>query len=326
MKGHHIIAIGASSGGLDVLRKLMSQLPADLPAAILVVLHTAPNSPGMLGQILDTASPLPAANAEDGMPIENGRIYVAPPNYHLLVKDGRTRLVRGPRENLSRPAIDPLFRSVAVNYGPHAVGIILSGNLDDGTAGLWAIKQCNGITMVQDPDDALYPDMPFHALQAVQPDYCLALSEMSHKLAEIVYEPAKEWVPVPKDIALELKMIEKGIHDVKLTEDWGAPIAVSCPSCGGPLWELKGEEQPARYRCHIGHGYTTRTLLEDQDETIEEALWVALRTLKERSKMLEKLADNETQNGRTRTAETFRENAVTTEKYAEALKKLLEKV
>lgn len=325
MTGHPIIAIGASAGGVIALRELVSQLPASLPAALLVVVHTAPDSPGLLGHILDSASPLPAMNAEDKMVIEIGRIYVAPPDHHLLVKNGQTRLARGPRINRSRPAIDPLFRSVAVNYGPHAVGVILSGSLDDGTAGLWAIKQCNGMTIVQDPNDALYPDMPAHALEHVQPDYMLPLSEIGSQLSAIVHEPAKEWVPVPKHVALETKMMEKEIQEEDITA-WGAPVSMSCPACGGPLLQLTEVEQPPRYRCIVGHGYTVHTLLEDQDEAVEQALWTALRTLKERSKMLENLAATEAKNGRHKAASTFQESAQTANSQAELLQTVLEKV
>ena len=326
MNQYSIIAIGASAGGITALRDLVAQLPASLPAALLAVVHTASDAPGLLGAILDKASPLPAKNAEDGMLIQPGHIYVAPPDHHLLTKDGKARLVCGPRENLARPAIDPLFRSVAVNYGPYAIGIILSGNLDDGTAGLWAIKQCNGMTMVQCPDDALYPDMPAHALKYVQPDYCLPLADMGAALVKLLEQPVKEWVEVPKDIALELEMMEKGIHDMEITEEWGQPALLSCPNCGGPLWELNGEAQPLRYRCHVGHGYTVRTLLKEQNEKVEEALWVALRTLKERSNMLQDLADREKVNGRYKSADVFQEKAYSAKHQAEMLKNLLEKI
>jgi two-component system chemotaxis response regulator CheB len=205
------------------------------------------------------------------------------------------------------------------------VGVILSGYLDDGTAGLWAIKQCNGVTMVQDPSDALYPDMPAHALKYVQPDYVLLLSQIGTQLVTIVHEPAREWVPVPKHVALELKMMEKEIQkeDVK---DWGTPISMSCPACGGPLRQLTEAEQPPRYRCLVGHGYTIRTLLEDQDEAVEQALWIALRTLAERGNMLENLAESESKNGRHKAAAAFEESAQTANRHAELLRTVLEKV
>ncbi|HEX8145479.1 MAG TPA: chemotaxis protein CheB [Pyrinomonadaceae bacterium] len=178
MPTEQIICIGASSGGIETLRTLVTGLPADFSASIIVVLHTSAESPGILGAILDRSGPLPAANAVNREHIQPGRIYVAPPDYHTLVEPGTIRLMRGPKENRFRPAIDPLFRSAASVYGPMAVGVILSGNLDDGTAGLRAIKQLGGTTIVQDPEDALFSSMPRSALEHVRVDYCLPVAEM----------------------------------------------------------------------------------------------------------------------------------------------------
>ena len=175
MAGHDMVVVGTSSGGVEALMELCGGLPEDLPAAVFVVVHFPEGAPSVLPSILNRAGPLKAVHPEDGDPIENGRIYVAPPGLHLLVERGRVRLVRGPRENLHRPAVDPLFRTAAVAYGPRAVGVVLTGARDDGTAGLLAIKRRGGVAVVQDPDDALFSGMPQSALEYVDVDYCLPL-------------------------------------------------------------------------------------------------------------------------------------------------------
>lgn len=181
-----VVAIGASSGGLDVLSLICSALPPDFPSAVLVVVHTAPTSPAVLSEILDRAGPLRSVTAQDGQRLVRGRVYVAPPDRHLLVEPGTVRLTEGPKENRFRPAVDPLFRSVAQLYGPRAIGVVLSGNLDDGTAGLWAIKQMGGTTIVQDPADAQFRSMPQNAVWHVAPDYVIAGSRIGPWLDHLV--------------------------------------------------------------------------------------------------------------------------------------------
>src|SRR3954470_2925577 len=185
MPSHDIIVIGASAGGVETLKALVRGLPAELPAAVFVVLHVAPGGPGYLPQILAKAGPLPASFPEDGEAIANGRIYVAPPDHHLLLEPGRVRVVRGPKENRHRPAADPLFRSAAWAYGPRVIGVVLSGTLDDGAAGLWAIKSCGGVAIVQDPEDALFDEMPASALASVDADHVAPLEELPLILAEL---------------------------------------------------------------------------------------------------------------------------------------------
>src|SRR5687767_8151066 len=182
---NRIVVIGTSAGGIDALRTIAAALPADFPAPIAVVMHSAPDSPGVLHEIIDRAGPLSALRARNGQRLEAGRIYVAPPDRHLLIEPGRVRVTRGPKENRFRPAIDPLFRSAAQVYGPAAIGVILTGNLDDGTAGLWAMKKLGGTAVVQDPSDALFPSMPTSALTHVPVDHCVPLSEMVPLLARL---------------------------------------------------------------------------------------------------------------------------------------------
>jgi two-component system chemotaxis response regulator CheB len=209
MAGHDIIVIGASMGGIEALTDLVSQLPKNLPAAIFVVQHTRAHTPSYMAQILNRAGLLEARMARDHEPLRHGIIYVAPPDHHLLVKRDQVRVVQGPRENKVRPAIDPLFRSAAANHGPRVIGIILSGLLDDGTAGLLAVKRCGGVAIVQNPKDAAYPDMPESALVNVDVDYCLPIAEMGAILERLVWESVGESPPIPEDIILEAEIAER---------------------------------------------------------------------------------------------------------------------
>ena len=293
MQHRDIVVIGGSAGALEPLRGLLGGLPGDFAAALFVVVHTAADAPSTLGPILDRAGPLPADFARDGLAFEPGRVYVAPPDLHLLLEDGRMLLRRGPRENLSRPAIDPLFRSAAVEYGARVIGVLLSGMLYDGASGLRAIKRCGGITVIQDPADALYPEMPRHALQRNDVDYCRSTVQLATLLAGLVAEPAGRSPEVPEDIHLEVRMAvqhESGRHT---DEQLARPIALSCPECGGALREITDGDL-LRYRCHVGHTYDAPLLLGAQTEIVERALWSALRALEERAALLRRLAGQET--------------------------------
>src|ERR1051325_9153043 len=205
-----IVVVGASAGGIEALRMLVAGLPAKLPASIFVVLHTSPQAPGMLAEILDNVGGLSARSAKDRERIRRGTIYVAPPDRHLLIEPNRVRVTRGPKENRFRPAIDPLFRSAAQTYGPRTIGIILTGYLDDGSAGLWTVKQLGGTTIVQDPSDALIPFMPQNALAHVKVDYCLPLAEIAPLLVRLTSETEEEGVyPVPKEVEIEVNIAKR---------------------------------------------------------------------------------------------------------------------
>jgi two-component system chemotaxis response regulator CheB len=209
MQGHDIIVIGASVGGVEALSNLVTQFPEDLVASIFIVQHVTPTAASQLAQILDRAGPLPVTMAQDCESFEAGHIYVAPPDHHLLVKQGYVRVTRGLRENRVRPAIDPLFRSAAVAYGTRVVGIVLTGLQNDGTSGLLAIKRCGGIAMVQDPTDALYPDMPLSALENVEVDYCVPVLKMGSILYRLSHEPPAETLPIPEELRIEVNIAEK---------------------------------------------------------------------------------------------------------------------
>jgi two-component system chemotaxis response regulator CheB len=324
MPNHDIIVIGASAGGVEALQNLVSQFAYNLQAAVFVVQHTAPHGPGLLAELLDRAGPLDATLAENGAPIKHGMIYVAPPDYHLMVHHDYVRIDRGPKENRTRPAIDPLFRSAAVAYGSRVIGVILTGMLDDGTAGLLAVKRCGGLAVVQHPDDAIFSDMPVSALEHVQVDYCLPLIGMGKTLNQLVYEPAGQPVAAPTDLIIEAKMAENIENQIAREQEFGSPVPYGCPTCGGPLWEWH-RDGLRRYRCHVGHAFTQRALIADQDEALERALRVALRTLEERTHMLASLAQNEREKGRGQSAAAYEARAVESKAHVQTLRALLEK-
>lgn len=283
-----IVVVGASAGGLQALQQLAGWLPADFPAAVLVVLHLNPEVPSFLPDILTRAGALPAVAAANGEAITPGTIYVAPPDMHLLVERGRTRVVRGPRENRHRPAVDPLFRSAAWAYGPRVIGVVLSGSLDDGTAGLWAIKQCGGVAIVQDPEEARYPDMPRNALSGVAVDHSLTVSAIASLLIELTaleFEAGEVTPPATMKLEVDFAAME---GDMSAMNELGQLSPFTCPSCKGSLWELRDGEL-ARYRCHTGHSYSEAALLGEQGTSIEDAIYSALRAVEEKAGALRRL-------------------------------------
>jgi two-component system, chemotaxis family, protein-glutamate methylesterase/glutaminase len=282
MPNTRVVVIGTSAGGLEALRTIVTALPQDFPAPICVVMHMAPQSPGVLHEILGRSGKLPAVNVTKPERIAPGHIYVAPPDHHLLLEPGRVKPTKGPKENRFRPAIDPLFRSAAQVYGPRAIGVILTGNLDDGTAGLRMVKQLGGIAVVQDPDDALYPSMPASALHNVDVDHRVALADVAPLLIELTATPreAPGEITVPDDLDVEVN-IAKEVHPVDAgLERIGTPSNYACPECHGVLLQMKAEGL-IRFRCHTGHAYSLESLMADVDDGIDDALWNAIRALEE---------------------------------------------
>jgi two-component system chemotaxis response regulator CheB len=322
MSGHDIIVVGTSAGGVETLSKLVAQFPEDLPATVFVVQHVIATAAGHLASILTRAGPLPAMLAEDGTGFKQSHIYVAPPDHHLLVKQGYVCVTRGLRENRVRPAIDPLFRSAAVAYGARVVGVVLTGLQSDGTAGLLAVKRCGGIAMVQEPEDALYPEMPQSALKYVEVDYCLPVSRMGAVLYRLTQEAPKETLPTPPDIVLEASLAEHPTDSTNQNEALGALAPLSCPDCGGPLWEFD-QDQLRRYRCRIGHTFTAESLLAGQSEEIEKALWTAIRTMEERGRVLTSMAHIRRERGHTRLSTLWETQATELKTHAQQLRKLL---
>jgi len=286
-----IVVIGTSAGGLEALVKLTSQLQAGFPAPILVVQHISADATGsVLLDSLNAQSKLKCEHAKNGTKLKAGHLYIAPPDYHLMVDENDTVIVtKGAQENRWRPAIDPLFRSAAVNYSSNAIGIILTGYLDDGTAGLKAISRCGGTCIVQSPEDAEYPDMPKNALNQVEVDYCLPISEMGGLLYQLTSKVQVKKKAVPKDILIEADIAKRVLSDLPAVNALGDQVPFNCPGCGGVLWQVD-EGSSTRYRCHTGHAYTAASLLAEQTSKIEETMWVALRMFEERKNLLTTLA------------------------------------
>jgi two-component system, chemotaxis family, protein-glutamate methylesterase/glutaminase len=303
-----IIAVGASTGGVDALKRLCAGLPGDLAAAVFVVLHMAADGPNLMPEILDRRGPLPVRLAVDGERVERGCIYVGPANHHLLVIDDFIRLGRGPRENLTRPAIDPLFRSVAATYGPRAIGVVLTGELNDGAAGLGDIKRCGGVTVVQSPADAEAPSMPSSALQASDVDYRASLAQLPDVLTHLVGQPTGPRPPVPRAVELEVDIaLGRPCMTATLLE-FADPAPLSCPACSGVLSQVR-EGQPLRYRCQVGHAYTGQALEVAQQADLDEAIRVALRIIEERAVLSERMAAEARAAGRELSARSFQNRA-----------------
>ena len=285
-RGRNIIVIGTSAGGLETLDRLISRLPNNLRASVFIVQHMASHASGaaLLRRLGRYASFQPAL-ASNGDRIKSGRIYIAPPDNHLLLKKTTLLVTKGARENRSRPGIDPLFRSAAVAHGARVIGVILSGMLDDGTAGLMAIKKCGGVTVVQDPKDAAYPAMPQSAIDNADVDFCVPLDGIGPLLAKLVAQPHGRTRKAPRDVHTEAVIAERVLSDVSQVNGLGDQVPYNCPNCGGVLWEL---DTPGarRYRCHTGHSFTRPALLASQSEKIEEMLWIALRMFEERRNLL----------------------------------------
>ena len=292
MAFRRVIVIGTSAGGIEALRTIAAGLSSSVHAPILVVSHLSPHAPSVLDQVIARAGPLPAVTARDGLRLEAAHIYVAPPDCHLLVEPGVARVTKGPKENRFRPAIDPLFRSAAQVYGPGAIGVVLTGSLDDGTAGLWALKRLGGTVIVQDPAEALFPGMPSSALAHVEVDHVAGLSGIAALLHELtrqepVPQPVRANLPqtleMEVDIAKDRNAYEAGV------EQFGDPSPFACPDCHGVLLKLD-EEGRLRFRCHTGHAYSIESLVAGATEGIEHALWTAIRTLEEAALLMDRTA------------------------------------
>jgi two-component system chemotaxis response regulator CheB len=289
MSNARIVVVGASMGGVKALRSLAAQLESGFPAPILAVQHIG-SHPSVLPELLVRAGPLPASHAVDGQEVRPGHIHVAPPDRHMLLEGDRLRVVRAARENHARPAIDPLFRSAALGRGPAVIGVLLTGSLDDGTAGLQAIKARGGTVVVQDPRDAEQPSMPTSALRHVQVDHEVALDSMGALITRLAgFEPGPDPGIAPERVRHENELILGAGGFGEHLEAIGRPSTFVCPDCSGSLWEVTGAV-PRRFRCHTGHGYTLRALQHAQAIAADEALWGAVRALQEKEMLLAALA------------------------------------
>jgi two-component system chemotaxis response regulator CheB len=309
----YVVAVGASAGGVEALSKLVAGLPAEFPAAVLVVLHVAPGGTSVLPSILARQGALAARTARDGDPLQTGCVVVAPPDRHLLVTDGHLAVQAGPRENGHRPAVDALFRSVAAALGPRAIGVILSGTLDDGTLGLGSVKRRGGTAIVQAPDDAAYPGMPSNAIEHVDVDHVLAVGEIPELLARLVHTPPGAMTPASDPVP------EDSDPMPAWTRGDAVATGLSCPECGGSLWERR-EGASTRFVCRTGHAYSAQSMLTEQGKSMEAALWAALNALEERADLLRRLARR---TGRDRTTRRFTDQARETDEQAASLRTAL---
>jgi two-component system, chemotaxis family, protein-glutamate methylesterase/glutaminase len=317
-----IIAIGASAGGLNSVIELLSQISPDLDAAVFVVLHLRKlTSDGALLQRLQSNASFPCKLAEHNESIKRGHIYIGVPDEHLIVKKGTILLGHGPQENLWRPSIDVLFRSVAASYDSRSIGIILSGLMYDGTSGMIAIKRCGGTCIVQDPAEAEYPDMIRSVLQNVEVDFCVPLESMG----DILVEKTKNGInrhEIPADVKAEAEIAERMAIGIDNLKEIGEKSIFICPDCGGGLWEMVNDNV-VRYRCHTGHVYNQKELLIRQSDALENTLWTALRMMEERKNLLDKMAGEEKRKGWKSTAQNKEERARDLNTHIERLKEIL---
>ena len=283
MKARDIIVIGTSAGGLSALTKLLRQLPPDLPATIFVVQHMSSAHRSYLPALLERAGSLRVSQARHGERFVKSHVYIAPPDHHLIVEDGTIHLSQGPKENRTRPAVDPLFRSAALSFRARVVGVVLTGDLDDGTAGLWSVKYRGGITVVQDPQDAEHPSMPRSAANNVKIDYCLPLKEIGPLLVRLANDPFEEEEAGPAEkLEIENRIALDDLRALSQLERLGELTSLTCPDCHGSLWKLT-DDKFIRFRCRTGHAYTIETLLTEQNEALENILRNALRSAAENS-------------------------------------------
>lgn len=312
-----IIAIGGSAGSIQVIRQICKELPQNLQASVLIAVHVGAGNRDLLAAILDSGGTLPASTAVDGEPIDEGHIYVAPADHHLVMDGGVLRLGRGPRENMARPAIDPLFRSAGISAGPEAIGVLLSGMLNDGASGLADLKRCGGLTVVQNPRDAVESEMPQTALLASDVDYRAPAKDLAALLIRLVLEGAGPTVAAPSSVALEVAIAMGRPSNSPTIAEIADPVPLSCPGCGGTLSQIR--RTPLRFRCQVGHGYTAEALAHEQEGSVDEAVRIALRVMGERIVLMEKMIREALQAGRTAAAATFEERAQEYKRSADVL-------
>lgn len=313
-----IIVIGGSAGSSSVLKQLVAGLPADLSASIFISTHVPPHGAGFLTEILRMKTPLPVSEAVDGQPIEAGRVYVAAPDRHLLLRGETIRLGLGPRENMVRPAIDSLFRSAALSFGGRAVGVVLTGMLNDGASGLAAIKAAGGTAVVQHPLDAEFDQMPLAALEATEVDYVAAAGDLAATLIDIARSEAGPSQPPSDALRLEVEIAAGARLGSDHLRAIAEPSALSCPDCHGVLSELR-DSRPLRYRCQIGHAYTADVLAAHIDE-VDEAIRIAMRIMEERVTLVERMARDARDTGRNAVAELYDDRAEEYRGYAATLR------
>jgi two-component system chemotaxis response regulator CheB len=322
----NVVVIGASAGGVSSLMSLVRCLPAGLEAAVAVAVHVPEESPSALPAILSRKGPLRAAHAVDEEPLHHGRIYVAPPGRHLLVKRRTLRSVNGPNENGHRPAVDPLFRTAARSHGRRTIGVVMSGSLDDGTAGLRSVKQHGGAALVQDPEEAMFSGMPTSAIENVAVDFVgevsALASELVRRIAVLAADDSETDMSDDEADALDVVEMDRGTPD---PNEWSAsPSPYTCPECHGSLFERQ-DGTLIRFRCRTGHAYSQETLVASQAHGVESALWIALRALEENAALLRRMGGRAAERGLERSAQRFLTQATTVEMRARVIREALRK-
>ena len=322
-----VIVVGTSAGGMSALSELVGQLKSGMDAAVFVVMHLSRTSiSDFLMHRLQPLTQLKCEIATEGAPIKKNHIYIASPNLHLLVKKGSIILGRGPQENRWRPSIDVLFRSAAAAYSTRAIGVVLTGLLDDGTTGMLAIKRSGGTCIVQDPNEAEYPDMPLSVLNNMEVDYCIPLTDMGEVIFNTTQTNPKE-TPAPDDVIIESQIAERVVVDYENIKQLGEKSVYACPDCGGGLWVITkvgdGQEKGVRYRCHIGHSYSEKDLIAKQGEIFESTLWTALRIMEERKTLLKKMEDDHAKRGFSTLAKNYKEKVDDIQGHVDKMKEVL---
>jgi two-component system chemotaxis response regulator CheB len=318
-----IVVVGASAGGITPLSELMGQLQPEMNAAVFVVLHLSNTGIGtFLKDKIQRYSRLPCHIAANGVPFEKGHIYVAPPDFHLIVKENVMFTTSGPPESRWRPSIDILFRSAAVAHGERVIGTILTGLLDDGTAGMIAIANCGGTTIVQDPEEAQYPDMPLSVLQVMEVNHVSKLETMGSIISDVVKTKIIKGLPIPDELRMEAGIAERTASNITETMPLGKHSVYSCPDCGGGLWERK-DNGLTTYRCYTGHKYTEPELYRQQNKKLETALWISVRMMEEKRNLLLKLCDQDRARGYTKLSSDYLQRADEFAQYIRTMKEVL---
>jgi two-component system chemotaxis response regulator CheB len=321
----HVVVIGASAGGVETLSQFCRLLPPDFNAAVLIVLHIPSHGKSNLPSILSRVGALPARHAENGQVFEAGNIYIAPPNHHLLAVDGRLSLSLGPKINGLRPAVDVLFQSAAKALGKRVIGVVLSGTRGDGAVGLLSIKQAGGVTMVQDPGEALFPTMPTKAMEMVEVDYVLGMRDLVAKIVELLAEEPGNpngGKVMSVDLENEDERLRVDHAHFEGGDESSPRTLLTCPSCGGVLWELNSNGI-LHYHCQIGHVFSEESLLSEHTDYVEESLWSAVRLLEERASMGSRLSSRAGERGLKKSAQSFRSMAEEAERMAGVIRNML---
>jgi two-component system chemotaxis response regulator CheB len=318
-----IVVIGSSAGGVEALQRFCAALPSDLPAAVFITQHLSPSARSMLPHLLARATMLPVSSPQDGAAIERGHIYVAAPDHHLLLREDRILMRRGPYENRTRPAVNALFRSAALAFGGRVIGVVLTGLLDDGTEGLISITAAGGLSVVQDPDDAEWPSMPLNALKRDHVTHVAPLAQLGALVGRLVREEAGPSLPLPEEYRIEDQMAaqEFAIVESDIVTP-GQPSRISCPDCGGVLNEIKAHEE-LRFRCQVGHAFTPLGLAAAQSDELERALAVAARTHRDRIRLFEQMEVSAQARGLTRAGRRWKEAAADAARMIEVLEQTM---